>query len=315
MYASAYGHTRCLERIFSEIPLKNLKFKAQCGEGPFKGTDVFWMAVLAAVRGQQQYLDKIMKVPKKDLDININVLCQRAVREAITPHFPGGLSKRSFSRFELVSSPAEIIEPYSEESTLHLLAQLAVQGKWEYLKTILRSVTLTPALLNQKIGEGPNKGATLFHLIAEAEARAFGKQSILDGIPNKVLLQLDLNSAVKGGESEGTTALYWVVATAGNNGSPNCLERIISKKPLSELNLKVRGKGDYADFTILYWLVRAVCFGHRTALEKLINNKVYQWQDFNVKDSWGATPLFYLTRDMVIDNLKLFETIFFCNAV
>ncbi len=312
MHASAYGRTRCLEHVFSEIPLKNLNFKAKCNEGLFQGTDVFWMAALAAARGHRQYLDKILnKVPIKDLEINVS--CQRPIRRVVTANSPSAqlnptdLLSLLFS--QLVLTSAEIDEPFSGESTLHLLAQVAAQGKPEYLKTILRRMTLTPELLNQKILEGPNKGATLFHLIAESEARALEPQGILEEIPNKVLLQLDLNSVVEGGESEGTTALYWLAVAAGN-GRPNCLDKVIAKKPHSELNLRVMGKGrDCRDLTILDWLTRAVCFGHPKALEKLMAIKAYHWKDFNVKNGWGITPLFYLARGACNGHLKVFETI------
>ncbi|MGD9592620.1 MAG: hypothetical protein AB7V32_08880 [Candidatus Berkiella sp.] len=312
MHACTYGYTRCLERVFAEIPLKNFNFKAKCNEGIFKGTDAFWMAALAAARGHPQYLDKILKhVPIKEL--NIDVVCQRPVRRVAPINLESAQSipieTLTMLFCDLVLSPDEIIEPFCGESTLHLLAQVAAQGKPEYLKNVLRKITLTPQLLNQKILEGPNKGATLFHLIAEAEARSAKPQGILDEISNKVLMELDLNSVVEGGESEGTTALYWLAAAAGN-GRPGCFERIISKKPLCELNLKVRGKGrDCRDLTILDWLARSVCFDLPKALERLMAQKAYDVNDFKVKNGWGVTPLFFLARGSSRGQFKIFEEI------
>ncbi|MBS0287892.1 MAG: hypothetical protein JSR17_11385 [Proteobacteria bacterium] len=318
MHACAYGYTRCLERVFSEMPLKNFNFKAKCNEGNFQGTDIFWMAALAASRGHPQYLDKILKqVPIRELDID--VVCQRPVRRVAginllsTQSNPIEALNILFS--ELVLSPDEIVEPFCGESTLHLLAQVAAQGKPEHLKSVLRKITLTPQLLNQKILEGPNKGATLFHLIAEAEVRSAKPQGILEEVPNKVLLQLDLNSVVEGGESEGTTALYWVAAAAGN-GRPNCLERIISKKLLSELNLKVRGKGrDCRDLTILDWLTRTVWFGQPKALERLMAKKAFDLHDFKVKNGWGVSPLFLLAKGVGRGQFNIFEDVFFATSL
>ncbi len=318
MHACAYEYTHCLERVFSVLPLKNFNFRAKCTEGNFKGTDVFWMAALAAAGGNSQYLDKILKyVPIKDLDID--VFCLRPVRRIVsssllsTQSNPIDAWNMLFS--QPVLSPTDIVEPYSGESTLHLLAQVAAQGKPEYLKSILRRITITPQLLNQQILEGPHKGATLFHLIAKAEAGSAEPQGILEEIPNKVLLQLDLNSVVEDRESDGTTALYWLAVAAGN-GRPHCLERIISKKPLSELNLKVIGKGIYCqDLTILDWLARAVWHGYPKALEKLMAKKAFHLTDFNVKNGWGITPLFILAKRVNREQYNIFEEVFFATSL
>jgi hypothetical protein len=304
VYATAYEYNVCLERLFDKIPLKQLNFKAKCLEGPFKGTDVFWMIALAAVHGHRQYLEKLLnKVPISDL--NFDIVCQRSRRAVCV----GQLNQPTLISAS-ASKPTEIDEPYSGDSTLHLLAEVAAQNYPFYLKTVLKKIALTAELLNRKILEGPNTGITVFHFIAEAEARTHTQLGLVEEISNNVLMQLDLNSVAEAGVSAGTTPLYWLAFAAGH-GNPNGLKRILNRKTPSQLNLKIVGlNGAYKNTPILVWLAMATYYGEENCLEKLLANKAYTTNDFVIKNGFGVMPLYFLAKAATRGFNKTFDKVF-----